>query len=100
MGGRVWDWRWTKVAVAIWLGVAVVLSATHHWSLPGPTPGTSGVTTVTGSIFYWLTYSGLIGFMAAAAFAAVFYVCRSIVRGTTRLLRRLSGGDRSTDELR
>jgi hypothetical protein len=82
MAARFWNRRRLLWIGAIWLSVAVALCWAHGWSSP------AGATTVTGSIFYWVGYSGATALILASLLTALFYIGRAIARGARKLFSR------------
>jgi hypothetical protein len=79
MADRFWTSRRLIWIGAAWLCVAVALCWAHGWS------SSAGITTVTGSIIYWLAYSGATALILASLLTGLFYVGRAIVRGARKL---------------
>jgi hypothetical protein len=67
--------------IVLWVCAGLITSWSHWWTAPG-------MTTVTGAIVYWMTYTGTVMVAVAALVMGLFYAGRSVSRGIKRLLSR------------
>ena len=72
--------KWLLLAL-LWVGVGIAVAWYHWWTAPG-------VTTVTGAIAYWMSYTAGLIFLLACLLTGLFYVGRVASRGIKRLLSR------------
>jgi hypothetical protein len=59
--------------IVLWVCVGLVTAWAHWWSAPG-------MTTVTGAIVYWMTYTGVAMVAVSGLVIGLFYVGRGIKR--------------------
>jgi uncharacterized membrane protein len=64
--------------VLLWVCAGIAVAWYHWWSAPG-------MTTVTGAIIYWMSYTAGAIFLSASVLTGLFYIGRGLFRGIKRL---------------
>jgi hypothetical protein len=65
----------------------VILTVLQAWHAGWAPPAYTGISTVAGSVIYWLAYAALTFVLLAVLLTALLYVARGVARSVSRLQR-------------